>query len=57
MEENEDEILKIRKKILSRNPQAFQKKIKVAEEAPSKIDVAKSLNLTKSKVRHIKGCN
>jgi hypothetical protein len=55
MEENEEEILKIRKKILSRNPHAFQKKINFTEQAPSKIDVVKSLNLTKSKVRHIKG--
>lgn len=56
MEENEEEIEKIRSKIQSRNPHAFQTKLKVAdEENEQKLDITEQDDLTKK--QHIKGCN
>ena len=55
MEENEEEIGKIRKRVLSRNPNAFGTKIKVDEKASTMIDLGKSFSAPGPKVRHIKG--
>lgn len=57
MEENEEEILKIRKKITSRNPHAFQGKTKIDEDTPVEVKIDKSQSSGKSKLRHIKGCH
>jgi len=55
MEENGEEILKLRLKITSRNPQAFQKKIDVPESSSKKVILVKSPTEGISKVRHVKG--
>jgi len=55
MEENEEEITKIRKKVLSRNPHAFLKKIKVAKNEASLIEMGKSFSAPGPKISHIKG--
>ena len=57
MEENEEEIKKIRNKIISRNPNAFQKKAKVTENVPDTHNITNSQVSPKKKIRHIKGCN
>lgn len=57
MEENEEEIVKIRNKITARNPHAFQNKLKVTDEDTGKHKIAKSQVSPRKKVRHIKGCN
>lgn len=56
MEENEEEISKIRKKVLSRNPSAFEKKIKVADEVPNLL-VEDPFDSESKKAIHVKGCN
>jgi len=57
MEENEEEIEKIRKKISSRNPHAFQSKVKVDSDTPLKLAVDKSTSSPIRKAQHVKGCN
>lgn len=57
MEENVEEIIKLRRKITSRNPQAFQKKIDVSESSPMKISLENSPTEGIPDVRHVKGCN
>nr|CAH04409.1 hypothetical protein [Euplotes vannus] len=56
MEENEEEIVKIREKILSRNPKAFEKKLQI-EEASQPLGMGpKAASAPSSNLRHIKGC-
>jgi len=57
MEENEEEIIKIRKKITSRNPHAFHGKTKIDEDTPVEIKVNKSQNSGTNQLKHIKGCH
>lgn len=54
MEENEEEIVKIRKKILARNPNAFQKKILLSNK-PTTIGLDVEMEESRTKVRHVKG--
>lgn len=54
MEENEEEITKIRKKILSRNPHAFGEKVKVNEDS-SKLELVKYQKPKSAKLKHVKG--
>jgi hypothetical protein len=54
MEENEEEIIKIRKKILARNPNAFQKKI-LLSNTPTTIGLDAKMEEERAKVRHVKG--
>ena len=56
MEENEEEINKIRKKIASRNPHAFQSKVKV-DEINQNLSEGESKLSNQDKKIHIKGCN
>jgi len=56
MQENEEEISKIRNKILSRNPKAFEKKLQVQVAPLGLQESSKAKSLPGSKnVRHIKG--
>lgn len=57
MEENEEEIIKIRKKITSRNPHAFHGKTKIDEDTPVEIKINKSQNSGTNQLKHIKGCH
>lgn len=57
MEENDEELKKIRKKITSRNPLAFTNKLKEISKHESE-EPSKTMKLPKAKkIRHIKGCN
>lgn len=55
MEENLEEITKIRKKILARNPNAFEKKIQLENKNASLLDMEKSISTPTPNVKHIKG--
>jgi len=55
MEENEEEILKIRKKIVSRNPHAFKEKVTPTEDTPIPIVLEKSDGSDSGALKHIKG--
>jgi hypothetical protein len=57
MEENEEEITKIRKKVLSRNPNAFERRIVVSDEVPNILEAEDPFNVEVKKAKHIKGCN
>lgn len=55
MEENEEEILKIRKKIASRNPHAFKEKVTPTEDTPIIVEIEKSQESDPNALKHIKG--
>ena len=54
MEENEEEITKIRKKIASRNPHAFKSKV-IVEEANLSLSEGEQKPFIQDKKIHIKG--
>jgi len=55
MEENEEEINKIRKKISSRNPHAFHTKLKVTDIGATKRLESEDEIIENKKVQHVKG--
>ena len=57
MEENEEEIEEIRRKIESRNPLAFEAKLKVVDKTTSKIHGDNYILSPEKKVHHAKGWN
>lgn len=58
MEENDEELEKIRKKITTRNPLAFIKKAKVIPKPEEKeVEEFRKSPTKHKKVQHIKGCN
>lgn len=58
MEENDEELANIRKKITVRNPYAFSDKLKLLNKEEEKsIERIPELTRSERKRRHVKGCN